>query len=163
MHRSDEILVPKMAKEDRRDWPVYYVALWRKNYSPVQAQAQRVGSHHPHRRVQRREPGLKNLNMTIWDVGGQKTIRALWRHYYANTQVRKEKKNGASVVGRRKHELFNRLWIWRKAQFLGETSCSKMIVRRDMTWPHDGESDTKKRTSASHGQIAIKTFLWLQF
>jgi small GTP-binding protein len=33
----------------------------------------------------------KNLNMTIWDVGGQKTIRALWRHYYANTQVRKEK------------------------------------------------------------------------
>ncbi|CAG0917031.1 unnamed protein product [Notodromas monacha] len=29
----------------------------------------------------------KNLNMTIWDVGGQKTIRALWRHYYQNTQA----------------------------------------------------------------------------
>lgn len=28
----------------------------------------------------------KNLNITIWDVGGQDMIRPLWRHYYHNTQ-----------------------------------------------------------------------------
>jgi hypothetical protein len=31
----------------------------------------------------------KNLTMTIWDVGGQKQIRALWRHYFNNTEVKK--------------------------------------------------------------------------
>lgn len=29
----------------------------------------------------------KNLEMTIWDVGGQDKIRALWRHYYENTNA----------------------------------------------------------------------------
>lgn len=29
----------------------------------------------------------KNINMTIWDVGGQDKIRPLWRHYYQNTQA----------------------------------------------------------------------------
>lgn len=29
----------------------------------------------------------RNLNMTIWDVGGQDKIRALWRHYYENTDA----------------------------------------------------------------------------
>jgi len=29
----------------------------------------------------------KNLEMTIWDVGGQTKIRRLWRHYYQNTDV----------------------------------------------------------------------------
>lgn len=29
----------------------------------------------------------KNLQMTIWDVGGQDKIRLLWRHYYANTDA----------------------------------------------------------------------------
>ncbi|PVU86868.1 hypothetical protein BB559_006234 [Furculomyces boomerangus] len=28
----------------------------------------------------------KNINFTVWDVGGQDTIRPLWRHYYQNTQ-----------------------------------------------------------------------------
>jgi small GTP-binding protein len=28
----------------------------------------------------------KGFNMNIWDVGGQYRIRALWRHYYHNTQ-----------------------------------------------------------------------------
>jgi small GTP-binding protein len=27
----------------------------------------------------------KGFNMNIWDVGGQDRIRALWRHYYHNT------------------------------------------------------------------------------
>jgi len=27
----------------------------------------------------------KNLKFTIWDVGGQQSIRQLWKHYYANT------------------------------------------------------------------------------
>ena len=26
-----------------------------------------------------------NTKMTIWDVGGQKAIRPLWRHYFLNT------------------------------------------------------------------------------
>merc|ERR1712217_437097 len=28
----------------------------------------------------------KNINFTVWDVGGQDRIRRLWRHYYQNTQ-----------------------------------------------------------------------------
>eukprot|EP01088_Endostelium_zonatum_P010950 TRINITY_DN2465_c0_g2_i1.p1 TRINITY_DN2465_c0_g2~~TRINITY_DN2465_c0_g2_i1.p1 ORF type:complete len:162 (+),score=34.22 TRINITY_DN2465_c0_g2_i1:117-602(+) len=29
----------------------------------------------------------KKLNFTIWDVGGQNRIRALWHHYYQNTDA----------------------------------------------------------------------------
>ena len=28
---------------------------------------------------------VKNLTLTIWDVGGQEKIRPLWRHYYQGT------------------------------------------------------------------------------
>ena len=28
----------------------------------------------------------KNINFTVWDVGGQDKIRALWRHYFLGTQ-----------------------------------------------------------------------------
>ncbi|CAH8533472.1 unnamed protein product [Schistosoma rodhaini] len=28
----------------------------------------------------------KNINFTVWDVGGQDKIRRLWRHYFQNTQ-----------------------------------------------------------------------------
>ncbi|MFH4973946.1 hypothetical protein AB6A40_000655 [Gnathostoma spinigerum] len=28
----------------------------------------------------------KNICFTVWDVGGQSTIRPLWRHYYQNTE-----------------------------------------------------------------------------
>merc|ERR1711972_261151 len=28
----------------------------------------------------------KNINFTVWDVGGQDKIRPLWKHYYHNTQ-----------------------------------------------------------------------------
>jgi len=29
----------------------------------------------------------KSLSMTVWDVGGQTKIRALWRHYYQNSDA----------------------------------------------------------------------------
>ena len=29
----------------------------------------------------------KNVNFTVWDVGGQDKIRPLWRHYFMNTQA----------------------------------------------------------------------------
>jgi len=29
----------------------------------------------------------KNIAFTVWDVGGQEKLRALWRHYYQNTQA----------------------------------------------------------------------------
>ena len=29
----------------------------------------------------------KNINFTVWDVGGQDRIRPLWRHYYVNAQA----------------------------------------------------------------------------
>jgi ADP-ribosylation factor 1/2 len=29
----------------------------------------------------------KNLNFTVWDIGGQDKIRPLWRHYYTNTDA----------------------------------------------------------------------------
>ncbi|KAJ3268342.1 Arf GTPase arf1 [Terramyces sp. JEL0728] len=28
----------------------------------------------------------KNVNFTVWDIGGQDTIRPLWRHYFQNSQ-----------------------------------------------------------------------------
>merc|ERR1711937_501147 len=28
----------------------------------------------------------KNVNFTVWDIGGQDKIRKLWRYYYENTQ-----------------------------------------------------------------------------
>merc|ERR1712139_222541 len=28
----------------------------------------------------------KNINFTVWDIGGQEKIRKLWRHYYQDTQ-----------------------------------------------------------------------------
>lgn len=28
----------------------------------------------------------KNISFTVWDVGGQKKIRALWKHYFENTE-----------------------------------------------------------------------------
>lgn len=28
----------------------------------------------------------KNINFSVWDVGGQDKIRQLWRHYFQNTQ-----------------------------------------------------------------------------
>ncbi|KAJ4795425.1 ADP-ribosylation factor [Rhynchospora pubera] len=28
----------------------------------------------------------KNISFTVWDVGGQDTVRRLWRYYYQNTQ-----------------------------------------------------------------------------
>merc|ERR1712070_963212 len=32
------------------------------------------------------EVQYKNINFTVWDVGGQDKIRRLWRYYYQNTQ-----------------------------------------------------------------------------
>ena len=29
----------------------------------------------------------KNIAFTVWDVGGQEKLRALWRHYFASTQA----------------------------------------------------------------------------
>ena len=29
----------------------------------------------------------KNVNMTVWDVGGQTKIRPLWQHYFENTDA----------------------------------------------------------------------------
>jgi len=29
---------------------------------------------------------FRNISFTVWDVGGQQKIRALWRHYYQGTQ-----------------------------------------------------------------------------
>ena len=31
---------------------------------------------------------FENLTMTVWDVGGQEKIRALWRHYYGEWRNR---------------------------------------------------------------------------
>ena len=29
----------------------------------------------------------KNINFTVWDVGGQDKIRKLWRHYFTNSDA----------------------------------------------------------------------------
>lgn len=37
----------------------------------------------------------KNINFTVWDVGGQTVIRPLWRYYFQNTQVRSTLNSGS--------------------------------------------------------------------
>lgn len=34
----------------------------------------------------------KNISFTVWDVGGQDKIRPLWRHYFQNTQVKRQRR-----------------------------------------------------------------------
>lgn len=38
----------------------------------------------------------KNVQFTVWDVGGQEKLRPLWRHYFNNTDglVRPERTHG---------------------------------------------------------------------
>ena len=33
------------------------------------------------------EVNYKNINFTMWDVGGQAKLREMWRFYYENTQA----------------------------------------------------------------------------
>lgn len=30
---------------------------------------------------------VKKTKFTVWDVGGNKKIRSLWRHYFMNTNI----------------------------------------------------------------------------
>eukprot|EP01105_Mastigella_eilhardi_P003438 TRINITY_DN1439_c0_g1_i5.p1 TRINITY_DN1439_c0_g1~~TRINITY_DN1439_c0_g1_i5.p1 ORF type:complete len:180 (+),score=65.00 TRINITY_DN1439_c0_g1_i5:139-678(+) len=49
----------------------------------------------------------KNINFTVWDVGGQDKIRPLWRHYFQNTQglIFVVDSNDRERVGEAKEEL----------------------------------------------------------
>lgn len=46
----------------------------------------------------------KNINFTVWDVGGQDKIRPLWRHYFQNTQVSRPSNAAPSGV------VWERVW-----------------------------------------------------
>jgi len=49
----------------------------------------------------------KNINFTVWDVGGQDKIRPLWRHYFQNTQglIFVVDSNDRERIGEAKEEL----------------------------------------------------------
>uniref|UniRef100_A0A7M5WTI2 ADP-ribosylation factor n=2 Tax=Clytia hemisphaerica TaxID=252671 RepID=A0A7M5WTI2_9CNID len=53
----------------------------------------------------------KNINFTVWDVGGQHKIRPLWRHYFSNTQgiIFVVDSNDRERIGEAKEELDNML------------------------------------------------------
>ncbi|KAK5855912.1 hypothetical protein PBY51_007545 [Eleginops maclovinus] len=53
----------------------------------------------------------KNINFTVWDVGGQDKIRPLWRHYFQNTQavVFVVDSNDRERLGEAKEELMRML------------------------------------------------------
>jgi len=53
----------------------------------------------------------KNINFTVWDVGGQDKIRPLWRHYYQNTQglIFVIDSNDRDRIGEAKDELMKML------------------------------------------------------
>lgn len=53
----------------------------------------------------------KNSKLTVWDVGGQTKIRALWRHYYQNTQgiIFVIDSNDHDRIGEARHELMQML------------------------------------------------------
>eukprot|EP01132_Coremiostelium_polycephalum_P004908 gene4908-6119_t len=50
----------------------------------------------------------KNVNLTVWDVGGQDNIRPLWRYYYTNTNgiIFVIDSNDRERIGEAKEELF---------------------------------------------------------
>jgi len=49
----------------------------------------------------------KNINFTVWDVGGQDKIRPLWRHYFQNTEglIFVVDSNDRERIGEAKEEL----------------------------------------------------------
>lgn len=55
----------------------------------------------------------KNINFTVWDVGGQDSIRPLWKHYYQNTDalifVVDSADIGEDRIGKARDELHNLL------------------------------------------------------
>jgi len=58
------------------------------DYCPLPASAWRTYRHYPDCWLQcRKKVQYKDLNLTIWDVGGQHKIRPLWRHYYEHTSA----------------------------------------------------------------------------
>ena len=42
---------------------------------------------------------FENLTMTVWDVGGQEKIRALWRHYYGEWRSEEQKFPSSTYFG----------------------------------------------------------------
>merc|ERR1711898_38016 len=53
----------------------------------------------------------KNVNFTVWDVGGQHKIRPLWRHYFQNTNgiIFVVDSNDRERIGEAKDELHRML------------------------------------------------------
>jgi len=53
----------------------------------------------------------RNINFTVWDVGGQDKIRPLWRHYFQNTQgvIFVVDSNDRSRIGEAQNELMRLL------------------------------------------------------
>ncbi|VDO00477.1 unnamed protein product [Rodentolepis nana] len=53
----------------------------------------------------------KNVNFTVWDVGGQDKIRPLWRHYFQNTQglIFVVDSNDVERISEAKEELYRML------------------------------------------------------
>lgn len=84
------------ADPDGRSW------CCREDHNPVQTEAGRDRHNNPNDwcvehascyEVLLNRPGFnvetveyKNIQFTVWDVGGQDKIRPLWRHYFQNTQ-----------------------------------------------------------------------------
>ena len=52
---------------------------------------------------------MKGVTFTMWDVGGQEKVRALWRHYYEGTEglVFVVDSSDVTRVQEARQELFN--------------------------------------------------------
>lgn len=54
---------------------------------PAYPPLRRLADVPPPRTPQVEQIKYKNLDMSVWDVGGQDKIRPLWRHYYENSDA----------------------------------------------------------------------------
>jgi len=87
----------------------------------------------------------KGLELTVWDVGGQERIRALWRHYYQNcdglifvvdssdtarVEEAKEELNG--ILSYKEMQGIPILCMANKQDLPNALSCAELISRLDL-------------------------------
>ena len=66
---------------------------------------------------------IKGVTFTVWDVGGQEKIRALWRHYFAETDVSLRLTSWVSCQNVLKIDI-EKFPIWCQCFYLNLTSLS---------------------------------------
>jgi len=115
----------------------------------------------------------KNLNFTIWDIGGQDKIRPLWRHYYHGTHgiifiVDSADIERIDEAAEELHKLMNEAELWQvpvlifanKQDLAGALTAAKITDRLNMTSVKDRKW-LVQGSSVSRGDGLFEGLDWL--